>query len=100
MELFGPFNYRVVSVSYTHLSYSALFHRLFVAPALICRNQLSELRSVIAQMIDSHRLIAEKIENTVQRAAQHGLSLIHISTLRGYGTAVPPGADRTEYGAG
>ena len=40
-----------------------------VAPVLISAYQFAELRSVVAEMIYAHRIVAEKFENFVQRTA-------------------------------
>ena len=45
----------------------ALFHGISIPPTLIGGNEFPELRAVVAEMIDSYRLIAEKIENTIER---------------------------------
>ena len=34
-------------------------------------DKFTELRTVVAEVVDPHRLIAEEIQNTVQRAAQN-----------------------------
>ena len=48
---------------------AALFRFLAAAPALVGGDELAELGAVVAQMIDAHRVIAEELEDAVERPA-------------------------------
>ena len=50
---------------------ASLFDFLAVAPLLVRRNELAELRAVVAEVVDADRLVAEEIEDAVECAAQY-----------------------------
>ena len=51
---------------------ASLFDILFFAPALVRGNEFSELRAVVAEVVDADGRIAQKLMQFIERAAEHG----------------------------
>ncbi len=70
------FHFLVRLVIETHIQFidcmnPAAFDLFLDAPALISADEFSELRAVIAEVIDPHRLVTEEIENFIERPAEY-----------------------------
>ena len=51
---------------------AALFHQLVAAPFFEGHDQFAELRSPVAEVVDAHAVVTEKLVQLFQRVADHG----------------------------